>query len=105
MIKNIFHSLIFLVTFTNEAQNSIEYSLTENEDYHDEIKAVINGKEYILIPYDEELCLRIVRSDDFNNDEYQDVLVKHITACGGVVAQTVFKCSLLMVISFIKVRS
>ena len=38
--------------FTNHicnGQQSIKYSLTENEDYHDEIKAVINGKEYILI--------------------------------------------------------
>ena len=83
MIKHILQLLIFFITVANEAQNSIEYSLTQNADYHDEIKAVFNGKEYILISQEEELCLRIVRSDDFNNDKYQDVLIEHITACGG----------------------
>ena len=83
MIKHILQLLIFFITVANEAQNSIEYSLTQNSDYHDEIKAVINNKEYTLIPFEEALCLRIVRGDDFNNDQYEDVLVKHITACGG----------------------
>ena len=73
----------FLTSLICNAQQSITYSLTENEDYHDEIKAEINGKEYILISYEEELCLHIVRSDDFNNDQYEDVVIQHITACGG----------------------
>lgn len=83
MIKNLFINVLTLIPIISLAQNKVEYLLTENEDYHDEIKAIVNNKEYTLIPYDDELCLRIVRSDDFNNDEYQDVLVKHITACGG----------------------
>ena len=83
MIKHIFQLLILFITVANEAQNSIEYSLTQNANYHDEIKAVINDKEYILISQEEELCLSIVRSDDFNNDKYEDVLIEHITACGG----------------------
>ena len=83
IILMFFVSLLFYVHQNCSAQNKIEYSLTENEDYHDEIKAEINGKEYILISQEEELCLHIVRSGDFNNDQYEDVVIEHITACGG----------------------
>ena len=51
MIKYILQSLILFITVSNEAQNSIEYSLTQNADYHDEIKAVVNNKEYIYTHY------------------------------------------------------
>ena len=80
---NIIFILIGFVIQNFQAQNNIEYSLTENEDYHDQIKAVINNKEYILISHEEELCLHIVRSDDFNNDQYKDLVIQHVTACGG----------------------
>ena len=83
-IKVIFLVSLLCLTIQNcQAQQSITYSLTQNSDYHDEIKSVINGKEYILISQEEELCLHIDRIDDFNKDKYDDLLIQHITACGG----------------------
>ena len=52
---NIIFILIGFVIQNFQAQNNIEYSLTENEDYHDQIKAVINNKEYILISHPQKL--------------------------------------------------
>ena len=49
MIKNLFINLLTLIPIISLAQNKVEYLLTENEDYHDEIKAIVNNKEYTLI--------------------------------------------------------
>ncbi len=66
------------------AQSSIQYHLINENPYEPQgLRATADGKEYILINTDEEICMGIEQVTDFNNDGYKDALIKVINACGG----------------------
>ncbi|WP_156476475.1 hypothetical protein [Aeromonas enteropelogenes] len=50
---------------------------------HSEVKAEVNGNQYLLIGKSEELCLEVIEQRDFDGNGSTDALIKNITACGG----------------------
>lgn len=62
----------------------IKYSTTKSKNQlYSSLTAEIDGQTYILIDDKEEYCLNIIEQKDFDNNNSIDVLVEHITACGG----------------------
>jgi hypothetical protein len=77
--------VLIISTTTSLAQNSIHYYLTaENSNTADqELKAVVNDKEFTLISKDDNLCIEIEKTGDFNKNGFEDVLIEIINGCGG----------------------
>ena len=66
-----------------EEQNGISYELVKGGDYmfSAELFGLVEGKKHkIDIPAE---CIRIVKSLDFDEDGFPDVLMENISACGG----------------------
>lgn len=48
-----------------------------------DLVAVVNGQEYVLVSEEEGLCLRVQEVADFNGNGYNDALVEVLHGCGG----------------------
>ncbi len=64
--------------------NNIKYSIEKiDNQLYNSLIAEINGQSYVLIDYKDENCLNIIDQRDFDSNNTIDVLVEHVTACGG----------------------
>lgn len=76
--------LLIISITTSIAQNPIQYYLTNEDSYNDqELKAVINDEIFTLISKDDNLCIRIEKTGDFNKNGNEDILIEIINGCGG----------------------
>ncbi|ADV51294.1 hypothetical protein Celal_4051 [Cellulophaga algicola DSM 14237] len=69
----------FLKLFTG---NKIKYTLKDGEDLHKELIATVNGKETVLISFEDEACFDLIEIQDYDDDGYEEVLLE-ANACGG----------------------
>jgi hypothetical protein len=62
----------------------VEYNLSdEHWGQFRELIAIVNGQSTTLIRYEEQVCINVVKVADFNKNGFDDVLVEHVTGCGG----------------------
>ena len=83
-MKSILKIFIVIASITTSvAQKPIHYYIT-NERFQEEqeLKAVVDEKEFTLIGKD-PICPKIIKTDDFNKNGFTDVLIEIINGCGG----------------------
>ncbi|KFC58305.1 hypothetical protein FEM08_29090 [Flavobacterium gilvum] len=82
--ENVTTETIDTLTEESNAQNKIQYYLTNKNSYENqELKAIINKKTFTLINKKVGLCFEIMKIKDFDKDGFEDVLLEIINGCGG----------------------
>ena len=81
------YTIIIILTFLIQfhvicSQNSIKYEFHNSEPGQNELKAIVNKKKYSLIRKSDGLCIEKESIADFDNDGYEDVLIKIEYDCG-----------------------
>lgn len=76
--------LALILSLTCIAQQPIQYLLSEKEFlFNQELKAVVHDKTFTLISKDNNQCIDIIKTGDFNKNGYQDALITVVFGCGG----------------------
>jgi len=92
--------LAFIPSLEANTSGKIKYITYDYSEYPDEffdhgLKAVIGSKQYRIIPFDGsevtseyENCFNLLDVRDFNEDGYEEALIKFTGACGGWAVPT-----------------
>ena len=76
-------SPIFFLSTLLYSQTSIKYEFhNKSQDGQNELKAIVHKKKYSLIRKSDGLCIEKEKIADFDNDGFDDVLVKIEYDCG-----------------------
>jgi hypothetical protein len=73
---------IFCQSILLYSQTSIKYEFHNSETGKNELKAIVNKKRYSLISKSDGLCIEKESIADFDNDGFNDVLIKIEYDCG-----------------------
>jgi hypothetical protein len=77
-------SPIFFLSTLLYSQTSIKYEFhNKSQDGQNELKAIVHKKKYSLIRKSDGLCIEKEKIADFDNDGFDDVLVKIDQGCGA----------------------
>lgn len=78
-------TLFFFTTiFSSYSQDKITYKTEGRNSYiKTSLTATVENSTYTLIDSTDEVCFSIEKKSDFNNDGYDDALVRIINGCGG----------------------